>query len=78
VHDRDHQRIEPRGLSRIDAASYVGISPSLFDEMVKDGRMPPPKMINARVIWDRRQLDVAFDALPEKDQTNPWDDGVAA
>jgi hypothetical protein len=27
-----------RGLSRAEAAWYIGVSPSLFDEMVKDGR----------------------------------------
>jgi predicted DNA-binding transcriptional regulator AlpA len=67
------QILAPRGLSRVDAASYVGISPSLFDQMVKDGRMPPPKRINARTIWDRKQLDSAFDGLPEGDDANPWD-----
>jgi hypothetical protein len=56
--------ISPRGLSRKEAADYIGVSPSLFDEMVKDCRMPPPKRINARTVWDVRQLDAAFDALP--------------
>ena len=60
----EQQRIEPRGLSRIQAASYVGVSPTLFDEMVKDGRMPLPKRINTRTVWDKRQLDEAFAALP--------------
>jgi predicted DNA-binding transcriptional regulator AlpA len=64
VRDRDHQRVEPRGLSRSEAAAYVGISPSLFDEMVKDGRMPSPKCINARRVWDRREIDDAFAQLP--------------
>jgi hypothetical protein len=36
----------------------------LFDEMVKDGRMPGPKRINSRVVWDKRLLDEAFEALP--------------
>jgi predicted DNA-binding transcriptional regulator AlpA len=78
-HDQ-HQRIEPRGLSRVEAADYVGVSPSLFDAMVDDGRMPPPKRINARVVWDRFKLDEAFDALsPEATaDTNPWDDEAAA
>jgi hypothetical protein len=49
---------------RTQAATYVGISPSLFDQMVRDGRMPQPKHINSRVIWDRQLLDEAFDALP--------------
>lgn len=71
------QRVEPRGLSRTEAAGYIGISPSLFDEMVKDGRMPPPKQLNARTVWDRRRLDEAFENLPEKEDANPWD-GVPA
>ena len=78
MRDRDHQRLEPRGLSRVEAAQYLGISASMFDAMVKDGRMPQPKRINARTIWDRRTLDVAFEALPERDERNPWDDEVAA
>ena len=31
--------LPPRGLSRVQAAEYIGVSPSLFDEMVRDGRM---------------------------------------
>jgi hypothetical protein len=41
--------------------------------MVADGRMPKPKRINSRTIWDRHQLDVAFSALPGDDVANPWD-----
>ena len=63
----------PRGLSRVDAARYLGISGSLFDQMVRDGRMPPPKRINTRTVWDRRRLDDAFDSLPEAEGENPWD-----
>lgn len=65
--DRRHRIVKPptsRGLSRIAAAEYIGISPSLFDEMVADKRMPKPKRINARTVWDVRKLDAAFDALP--------------
>ncbi|GBU18505.1 MULTISPECIES: hypothetical protein [Methylobacterium] len=54
----------PRGLSRIQAAEYVGISASLFDEMVNDRRMPKPPCINRRKVWDRHELDAAFEALP--------------
>ena len=63
----------PRGLSRVQAAEYIGVSPSLFDEMVNDGRMPRPKVINSRRVWDVRQLDIAFSALPDVDTGNPWD-----
>ena len=66
--------IEPRGLCRAKAAAYVGVSPSLFDTMVGDGRMPKPKRVNARTIWDRRQLDEAFEGLPDGNDLNPWDE----
>lgn len=56
--------LPPRGLSRETAAEYVGVSPRLFDAMVEDGRMPRPKRVNARVIWDRIELDRSFAALP--------------
>ena len=71
--------LPPRGLSRVESAAYIGVSPSLFDAMVKDGRMPGPKRINKRTVWDRKRLDAAFDALPDNDAGNPWDeDEVAA
>jgi hypothetical protein len=55
-------------MSRTEAADYIGVSPSLFDEMVKDGRMPGPKLANTRTVWDRFALDDAFEALPDRDQ----------
>jgi predicted DNA-binding transcriptional regulator AlpA len=63
-----------RGLSRVEAAMYVGVSPSLFDEMVKDGRMPQPKRINTRTVWDKRQLDEAFAALPGGENSGEEED----
>ena len=63
----------PRGLSRVQSAEYVGVGPTLFDEMVRDGRMPPPKRINGRTVWDRLELDEAFAALPSDDDANDWD-----
>jgi predicted DNA-binding transcriptional regulator AlpA len=66
--------LSPRGLSRTESAAYIGVSPSLFDEMEKDGRMPKPLRINSRVIWDRWGIDQAFEALKDQPQTNSWDD----
>lgn len=68
----------PRGLSRPEAAAYVGIGPTKFDVLVADGRMPPPKRIDGRVVWDRHALDEAFAALPDDDRSeesdaNPWE-----
>ena len=73
--DRDNAlppSLAPRGLSRVQAAAYIGVSPPLFDEMVKDGRMPQPIRINARVVWDRLQLDDAFAALDRGGISEEW------
>jgi len=64
--------LPPRGLSRVQAAAYIGVSPSTFDKMVLAGEMPAPKRIRGRVIWDRKQLDCAFDAFDDGGE-NPWD-----
>jgi predicted DNA-binding transcriptional regulator AlpA len=66
--------LEPRGLSRLEAAEYLGVSATLFDQLVRDGRMPPPKRINARTVWDRKRLDAAFEAIPDGSEGNPWDE----
>jgi len=66
--------LPPRGLSRVQSAEYVGVGVSKFDEMVADGRMPKPKRIDGRTIWDRIQLDEAFAALDDAaTTTNQWD-----
>ena len=57
----------PRGLSREEAAAYIGVSPGKLDQLVADGRMPPPKAIDGRRVWDRLALDRAFAALPDAD-----------
>ncbi|YBV97126.1 hypothetical protein M1D80_09580 [Phyllobacteriaceae bacterium JZ32] len=69
------RNLPPRGLSRTEAAAYIGVSPSLFDVLVKDGRMPKPKLINSRTVWDIRKIDKAFSELPGDDQedTEGWD-----
>lgn len=55
----------PRGLCREAAARYIGVSPTKFDELVADRRMPKPKRIDGRVVWDRIALDASFSDLPD-------------
>ncbi len=65
-----------RGLKREEAALYIGISASKFDQLVNDSRMPQPRRIDGRKVWDIRELDTAFDELQpdgEKAEINPWD-----
>jgi predicted DNA-binding transcriptional regulator AlpA len=66
------------GMNRTEAAAYIGVSPSAFDEMVKDSGMPPPKRIGARRVWDIRQVTLAFDKLPggADDDRNEWDEAL--
>lgn len=68
----------PRGLRRPEAAAYVGVSPSTFDGMIKEGFMPKPKRYGGRTIWDRIAIDEAFACLPDEENakpasSNPWD-----
>lgn len=65
-----------RGLSRVEAAKYVGVSPTKFDELVRDNRMPAAKRVDGRKVWDRHQLDSSFEALPADGDLdlNPWDE----
>jgi hypothetical protein len=68
--------LPPRGISRAQAAEYIGVGCSKFDELVRDGRMPKPKRIDGRTIWDRPKLDEAFAALDDDGAAsagNQWD-----
>lgn len=63
----------PRGMSREAAARYVGVGVTKLDQLVADGRMPRPKRVDGRLIWDRLQLDAAFTDLAEVKRANPLD-----
>lgn len=64
-------------MNRVEAARYIGVSPSKFDELVKSGSMPQPKRVGKRKIYDRAALDTAFDLLAGvddgDDEGNDWD-----
>ena len=59
--------LAPRGLSREEAAAYIGIGATHFDKLVADGRMPAPRRLGSRAIWDRHDVDEAFERLPRDD-----------
>lgn len=65
--------VMPRGLSRVQAAAYVGVSASTFDKMIRDALMPKPVRIYSRTVWDIRKLDQFFAALDSEDAADdPW------
>lgn len=68
---------EPRGLSREEAAAYVGVGTTHFDKMVSEGRMPKPFRLDGRVIFDRKALDRRLDALSDQQADDPYAQVVA-
>lgn len=64
--------LAPRGLSRDQAAAYIGVSASTFDKLIAEQKMPNPKKLRGRLVWDRKRLDECFEALDD-DGNNPWD-----
>jgi predicted DNA-binding transcriptional regulator AlpA len=67
--------LAPRLISRGAAAAYVSVSPTKFDEMVKNGSLPRPKRLSGRrKAWDVRALDAAINDLPNADNDNDDDD----
>jgi len=72
--------LTPRLISREAAAAYVNVSPTTFDEMVKNGTMPKSRRLSGRrKAWDVRALDAAVDSLPfENNDNDTWDNVDAA
>jgi hypothetical protein len=65
-----------RGLSREESAMYLGVSGGTFDQGRAGGLIPPPRVWGGRKLWDIRDLDLAFDALPREESApdETWDD----
>jgi len=64
----------PRWMRRVEAARWVALSPSKFDQVVKDGRLPAPKTIDGVVLWDRYRLDAAVELFPDRGVAAAEDD----
>lgn len=58
------------GLERMEAAASVGVSVNTFDAMIADGRMPRPRMIGTKKLWDVDELRAAFKCLPKDGEDN--------
>ena len=71
--ERAHKAPTPkRGLTRAEAASYIGISPTTLDRLVAQGKLPKPLKAFSRHIWDLKALDAAFEAMAAVPDDNPW------
>jgi predicted DNA-binding transcriptional regulator AlpA len=56
------------GLGEPEAAAAIGISVSKFRTLVNGKRMPSPRRLDGRNIWDVDELRAAFKALPHSDE----------
>ena len=67
---------QKRMFNRDEAAFYIGIGVTMFDDLVREGSMPKPVCIRSRKIWDIRALDLALDKLSGQDavSANSWGD----
>ena len=82
THTAAMAHLQPRGLRRVAAAAYLGISPSHFDKERARGSIPAPKMLFGVAIYDRNELDVLFDGrsmtAANDNDPNPWDVACSA
>ena len=66
---QDSLAYPPRGLRAARAAAYLGMSETSFLVLVTEGKMPRPKRAKGMTIWDRLELEAAFEALTDEEQT---------
>jgi hypothetical protein len=67
-----------RGLKKDEAAAYIGVGTTKFDELVARGDMPKGFLIDSARVWDVLELDKAFEALKgtpvRSKRGRTWDD----
>ncbi len=61
------------GYAEEEAAAAIGISASKFRELVKAMRMPRPRRIDGRLVFDVDELRDAFKAMPHVEETGEVD-----
>lgn len=61
------------GLQEEEAAAAVGLGATKFRELVAKRRMPSPRKIDGRKVYDVDELRAAFKALPHDDSGDAVD-----
>jgi len=70
------------GFRRTEAAAFIGVSASKFDQMVKAGDMPEPHLMSGIKIWRGDELRASFDRLTGREDAgemsaqDAWDKAV--
>ena len=60
-----------RGMTEREAASYLSLSPSHFRRLVEQGKMPRPRLVGQRRIFDAEELDQTFFGFPREGGIEP-------
>ena len=60
----------PRGMRADRAAAYLGMSKSSFLRLVEDELLPGGIVVGGMTLWDRLELDAAFENLKCADQNS--------
>jgi hypothetical protein len=63
---QDRLAYPPRLMDEIRAAAYVGFGTTKFGELVDEGIMPPPVVVDGSPRWDRFDLDSSVDNLKDR------------
>jgi excisionase family DNA binding protein len=61
----------PRALRLTAAAEYLGIGKTKFLELVENGRLPRPIAVDGMRLWDRFDLDDAFERFKAEADAPP-------
>jgi predicted DNA-binding transcriptional regulator AlpA len=62
---QDELAYPPRAMKAERAAAYLDMSRSKFLELVEQGRLPKPKVIDGIRVWDRLAIETAFNNFPD-------------
>lgn len=66
--------LEPVGLRLPQAAALLSLSRRAFLEKVRLGEFPSPRVFGRTRIWDRREIEAAFERLPRPGVATGWED----
>jgi predicted DNA-binding transcriptional regulator AlpA len=58
-----HSDYAPRGMRLERAAAYLDMSTSSFLRLIEEGLMPAGHEVRGMKIWDRHEIDTAFEEL---------------
>jgi predicted DNA-binding transcriptional regulator AlpA len=74
---QDQLAYPPRAMRADRAAAYLAMATSTFLELVKEGLLPKGVKVKGMMMWDRYDLDSAFDELKAKSNAqrrNPFEE----